>query len=270
MYLLYRPGCSGGLPVAPEGGAKDYDPTLGRFLTEDPSRKGHSWYSYCVNNPLTYTDPTGMREVMDEDRFGRPVYGDPKEAREAQSKWLNDKAAKLRWREHVSKKKEVWSAFVVEMSLYGYYAGPDSLLSSGGIFGMSFVKFTNEQTGESFAAEYTFEMKNVLGGLTVAAGLTIAEYGIVKQSFPRGTGFERIAESFEGLSTVVTASPPIPGGIAIAGSLIRGEKYWTGGGISLGIGIGAGYAAMEMDYKLRGIQPPGTPSPFDNLDHITR
>jgi RHS repeat-associated protein len=41
--------------------ARYYDPTTGRFLSEDPSRKGHSWYSYCNNNPLTYTDPTGRK-----------------------------------------------------------------------------------------------------------------------------------------------------------------------------------------------------------------
>jgi RHS repeat-associated protein len=39
--------------------ARYYDPILGRFLSEDPSRKGHSWYTYCNNNPLTFTDPTG-------------------------------------------------------------------------------------------------------------------------------------------------------------------------------------------------------------------
>jgi RHS repeat-associated protein len=71
--------------------ARYYDPTMGRFLTEDPSRKGTSWYSYCSNNPLTYTDPTGRREIVDEDRSGRPVYGDPKEAREAQNKWLGER-----------------------------------------------------------------------------------------------------------------------------------------------------------------------------------
>ncbi len=43
--------------------ARYYDPVVGRFLTEDPSRKGHSWYSYCNNNPISRTDPTGRQPV---------------------------------------------------------------------------------------------------------------------------------------------------------------------------------------------------------------
>ena len=37
-----------------------YDPSIGRFITEDPARDGLNWYAYCENNPVTYTDPTGM------------------------------------------------------------------------------------------------------------------------------------------------------------------------------------------------------------------
>jgi RHS repeat-associated protein len=54
---------------AAEGGgeyysnARWYDPTLGRFITEDPARDGVNWYAYCGNNPLTHTDPTGLMDV---------------------------------------------------------------------------------------------------------------------------------------------------------------------------------------------------------------
>jgi len=40
--------------------ARWYDPTLGRFLTEDPVRDGINWFAYVNNNPLAYTDPTGL------------------------------------------------------------------------------------------------------------------------------------------------------------------------------------------------------------------
>ncbi|MCP4233022.1 MAG: hypothetical protein GY770_05450 [Aestuariibacter sp.] len=42
-----------------------YDPTLGRFLQADPHiqapKNSHNYnrYSYVLNNPLSYTDPSG-------------------------------------------------------------------------------------------------------------------------------------------------------------------------------------------------------------------
>ena len=48
-----------------------YDPTLGRFLSVDPfvpnptATQSFNRYSYVINNPLSYTDPTGFRGEMD-------------------------------------------------------------------------------------------------------------------------------------------------------------------------------------------------------------
>ena len=42
--------------------ARYYDPITGRFLTEDPSRKGVNWYAYCDNNPVNRIDPDGRDE----------------------------------------------------------------------------------------------------------------------------------------------------------------------------------------------------------------
>jgi RHS repeat-associated protein len=49
--------------------ARYYDPSLGRFVTEDPSRKGANWYAYCENNPLNNIDPTGNLLAKIEDRL---------------------------------------------------------------------------------------------------------------------------------------------------------------------------------------------------------
>ncbi len=48
--------------------ARYYDPTTGRFLTEDPSRQGVNWYAYCGNNPVNRTDPTGRYDRDDTSR----------------------------------------------------------------------------------------------------------------------------------------------------------------------------------------------------------
>ncbi len=40
-----------------------YDPSIGRFITEDPARDGLNWYAYCGNNPVMFVDPWGLKDV---------------------------------------------------------------------------------------------------------------------------------------------------------------------------------------------------------------
>ncbi|MGW3124663.1 RHS repeat-associated core domain-containing protein, partial [Streptomyces sp. NPDC001107] len=52
-------------------GARAYDPTLGRFLTTDPlstpyNPQGLNAYTYAGNNPLTFSDPSGLRFCADD------------------------------------------------------------------------------------------------------------------------------------------------------------------------------------------------------------
>ena len=44
--------------------ARYYQPTTGRFLTEDPIRNGLNYYTYCKNNPVFYIDPSGLIDVL--------------------------------------------------------------------------------------------------------------------------------------------------------------------------------------------------------------
>ena len=46
--------------------ARWYNPETGRFASEDPARDGINWYAYVDNNPLKYTDPTGLRRTREE------------------------------------------------------------------------------------------------------------------------------------------------------------------------------------------------------------
>lgn len=41
-----------------------YDPSIGRFITEDPARDGLNWYVYCSNNPINRIDPSGLKDYI--------------------------------------------------------------------------------------------------------------------------------------------------------------------------------------------------------------
>ena len=52
-------------------GARYYDPQIGRFITADTivsqpfNPQSLNRYSYCDNNPINYTDPTGHKKFKD-------------------------------------------------------------------------------------------------------------------------------------------------------------------------------------------------------------
>jgi len=70
-----------------------YDPWVGRFLSPDPilqqpgNAQNYNRYSYALNNPLKYTDPTGYAPapILFEDRQGNPGA-----TNQAAANWLNN------------------------------------------------------------------------------------------------------------------------------------------------------------------------------------
>ena len=52
--------------------ARYYDPSMGRFITEDPIHDGINWYAYCGNNPVMFIDPSGyLNQGYDENGVWR-------------------------------------------------------------------------------------------------------------------------------------------------------------------------------------------------------
>ena len=41
-----------------------YDPSIGRFISEDPAKDGTNWYTYCGNNPIKFVDPWGLDDYI--------------------------------------------------------------------------------------------------------------------------------------------------------------------------------------------------------------
>ncbi|GGL74840.1 hypothetical protein GCM10010129_18270 [Streptomyces fumigatiscleroticus] len=58
-------------------GAREYDPSTGRFISADPvldlaDPVQMNGYVYCENNPVTYSDPSGLSSGFDPQDFGAP------------------------------------------------------------------------------------------------------------------------------------------------------------------------------------------------------
>jgi len=64
--------------------ARYYDPSTGRFISEDPIRDGYNWYVYCSNNPIRYIDPWGLSEIAS---YTALIYNQDRVA--AVQAWLN-------------------------------------------------------------------------------------------------------------------------------------------------------------------------------------
>ena len=65
----YTPMCYNGQYEDSETGLvylrnRYYDPSIGRFTTEDPAKDGLNWYVYCANDPVNFVDPLGLRLVL--------------------------------------------------------------------------------------------------------------------------------------------------------------------------------------------------------------
>ncbi|MDR1101582.1 MAG: NPCBM/NEW2 domain-containing protein, partial [Clostridiales bacterium] len=41
-----------------------YDPSIGRFINQDPVKDDFNWYIYCHNDPMNFRDPSGLSDIL--------------------------------------------------------------------------------------------------------------------------------------------------------------------------------------------------------------
>ncbi|MDA3810124.1 MAG: hypothetical protein PF518_07280 [Spirochaetaceae bacterium] len=107
--------------------ARWYDPQLGRFITEDPIKDGINYYAYANNNPLRYTDPTGLKPI-DSDKEEEKKSKDEEDRKERQQRYWEDrqKAEEARQKAEDAKKEAPELNAVIENA-----ASVASIVSSG-------------------------------------------------------------------------------------------------------------------------------------------
>jgi RHS repeat-associated protein len=55
--------------------ARYYEPTSGRFVSEDPARDGGNWFAYCGNNPVGFADSSGKELFSPQSYLGAFIMG---------------------------------------------------------------------------------------------------------------------------------------------------------------------------------------------------
>ncbi|MBU5451375.1 RHS repeat-associated core domain-containing protein [Acetivibrio sp. MSJd-27] len=64
-----------------------YDPSVGRFISEDPVRNGMNWYAYCSNNPINRIDPLGLFDYNTRLSYSQ-TYNEDVEVLQNELAWL--------------------------------------------------------------------------------------------------------------------------------------------------------------------------------------
>ena len=67
--------------------ARYYDPSICRFISEDPAKNGFNWYIYCSNNPVNRTDPFGLFDYNTRLSYSQ-TYNEDVEVLQNELAWL--------------------------------------------------------------------------------------------------------------------------------------------------------------------------------------
>ncbi|MBR5152041.1 MAG: RHS repeat-associated core domain-containing protein [Clostridia bacterium] len=138
-----------------------YDPSIGRFITEDPARDGLNWYVYCGNNPIMFVDPWGLVSIIFvgdgmegqaqvrrehyENLYNTSAYVvEVSSAKEFVTQWNN-------WFSNLSKNSVNIDA--IEIISHGSIKGKVGKNSDGTAYSTGYLYFTDEKGNNLYARE---------------------------------------------------------------------------------------------------------------------
>ena len=254
-----------------------YDPVVGRFLSPDPyvqdptNSQSFNRYSYCLNNPLKYNDPSG-------DKWDWTILN-PFHYLDNIMQWVNDKTPKLR-QKMVDAKIPAFGAGVNSANGSFHYFG-----NSGNIYhnspGNNASAVVNGAINEARAEYYAYHnwepygLDNVLGqqfiGLSPALTMNPSSNGngkglLDKINFIAGFKATVISIGYEARLQRLSMYRPLTGmfersgsSLWLSASKVSNAAKGFGAG-TVGIGIGYDYLIGVPRYQ-RGIRDGWVVSP---------
>ena len=125
-----------------------YDPSTGRFITEDPAKDGVNWYVYCEGNPINFVDPSGCFRIIDGKSYDKYKLGSGNVYNQ-----VNDYAS-------MDIKK-----MQIKLQELGYL---EKTINSYGYFGSQTLEAVNKFKEANHLQNNTKETKGVVGATTWA------------------------------------------------------------------------------------------------------
>jgi RHS repeat-associated protein len=227
-----------------------YDPDLGRFLSADPiiqmpgNMQSYNRYSYVLNNPLSYTDPSGYSLK-----------------KRLKKRWNKLRKSARDWDDKLEKYAPIIVGFALSFYAYGLVAGSNWALctaqgatwgaaaagaAAGGTFGFTSTALSGGNLRESLRAGFTGAAVGGVGGVLNGAGILGQSVGSGingylqtgdSEGFWRGFVSGLIPKNL-GFDNAYNTNPIANIGIGIARDGIRGYIVSGRDGIKKGIVYG--------------------------------
>jgi RHS repeat-associated protein len=231
--------------------ARWYDPTLGRFITEDPARSGGNWFAYCSNNPLTHTDPTGLAE---KPKSTAQDIADAAVSRDT-ANWLQNSLVS-------GSSKNPTGAAPVKASSSGPSFSAPSTIPSPKATGSTLLIDEPGLSGPSIFGQYTVgrtQLGNNIGGgnLNSIASFTL---GKLEQTTPIGFSFAKLtfgssetvgeAEAFAGIKDGSTFGMGASATAVSLSTSLKATYLGYGVGVTASYDIGTTGLSVEANMKM--------------------
>ncbi|MFC6285536.1 DUF6531 domain-containing protein [Nocardioides sp. GCM10027113] len=241
--------------------ARQYDPALGRFTATDPlggtldAVPGTSLYAYANNNPLLYTDPSGLWGWADIKRevgyqfAGAQVTAEAAKARLA-LEWQYQTAPGISgYRDSftsitASQVSDVWSGYVDGLYQFGTFASPAKML---GLLPGS-AGWGDPCSAESLGGGYAATLATFFvpfGGAAKGAEATARSADDALRAFVQGMSDDYAQAAYAGGTRVSGRKPRVA---AIAFDPVRGAVY-------PGLNGQVTHAGLRMPWRLRARLP---------------